>query len=173
MFTWISLAFFTAFLLVASIDGIYYHLHRFRLWAHRESWGEHLLHTLRAELVPLMLWAFFLVQGPALGLAVALVGVDMLATWLDVRIEPKSRRRFGGLPRGEVLVHVVATMLHVGALGAGFAAKLSGEALPTSMAFSAIVVVLLLGSAAAAVQHVILAVRGVPGCCDRVASSCR
>lgn len=172
MFSWISLAFFTAFLLVASIDGIYYHLHRFRLWAHRETWGEHVLHTLRAELVPLMLWAFFM-QGPALGLAAALVGLDVLATVLDVRIEPKSRRRFGGLPRGELLVHVVATVLHVVALGAGFAAKLSGEALPTSAGFGALVVVLLLGSTAAAVQHVILAVRGVPGCCDRAAPSCR
>jgi hypothetical protein len=166
MFTSISLWFFTAFLLVAAIDGLYYHLHRFRLWAHRDTWREHLLHTLRAELVPLMLWAFFVVQGPALGLAATLVGLDVLATVLDVRIEPTSRRRFGGLPRGELLVHVVATALHVVALAAGFAAKLAGEASPTGAAFG-LVVALLLASSAAAVQHVVLAVRGVPSCCTR------
>lgn len=39
MFAWISLALFTAFLLVAALDGLHYHLHRFRLWAHRDTWG--------------------------------------------------------------------------------------------------------------------------------------
>lgn len=173
MFHWISLAFFTAFVLVGAVDGLHYHLRRFRLWAHRDTWLEHVLHTLRAELVPLMLWAFFLRQGGSPGLAATLVGLDVIVTLIDVRIEPRSRRRFGGLPRGERRVHVVATALHVVALGAGFAAMLTGEAKPTGAAFVALVAALLLGSTAAAAQHVLLAARGVPSCCEPVASSCR
>lgn len=45
MLTWISLLFFAVFPLVAAVDGIYDHLHRFRLWAQRDTWWEHVLHT--------------------------------------------------------------------------------------------------------------------------------
>ena len=165
MLTWISLLFFAVFLLVAAVDGIYYHLHRFRLWAQRDTWREHVLHTVRAALVPAMLWALFAARGPVAPLLAVLVGVDVVVTLIDVRAERTSRRRFGGLPRGEWRVHVVATALHVAALGAGFAAKLAGEAPPAGPGFGALVAAALLGSTDAAAHHVALAVRGAPGCC--------
>lgn len=112
-----------------------------------------------------MLWALFVAESPGLMFAATLVGLDAVATALDVRVEPASRRRFGGLPRGEWIVHVLATLLHVAALTTAFAAKFSGEVPPTTPMFGVIVLGLLLGSTAAAVQHVVLAVRGAPDVC--------
>lgn len=162
---WTSLVLFTAFFFVAAIDGFYYHLHRFRLWAHPETWAEHVLHTARAVLAPFILWALYAADGPGLTFAAMLVGLDGVATALDVRAERGSRRRFGGLPRGEWAAHVAATLLHVAALATAFTAGWVGEARPTAMVFGVLADGLLLGSTAAAVQHVALAVRGAPGVC--------
>lgn len=162
---WTSLVLFTVFLFVAAIDGFYYHLHRFRLWAHPDTWAEHVLHTARAVLTPPILWALYAAEGPGLTFAAVLVGLDVVATMLDVRAEPDSRRRFGGLPRGEWAVHVVATLLHVAALAIAFTAGWVGEALPSTPVFGFLAYGLILGSTVAAVQHVALAVRGAPGVC--------
>lgn len=165
MLIWISLSLFIAFCLVAAVDGFYYHVHKFGLWAHPDSWAEHLLHTMRAVLAPPMLWAFFVADGPVLIFAATLVGLDVVATALDVRVEPASRRRFGGLPRGEWIAHVFATLIHVAALATAFAARSTGEGLPASPVFGVLVLGLVLGSTAAAVHHVVLAVRGAPSTC--------
>ncbi|MBL9100873.1 MAG: hypothetical protein JNL82_07940 [Myxococcales bacterium] len=162
---WTSLVIFTTFLFVAAIDGFYYHLHKFRLWAHPDTWAEHVFHTARAVLTPPILWALYVAKGPSLALAAMLVGLDVVATVLDVRAEPDSRRRFGGLPRGEFLVHVVATLLHVAALATAFTAGWLGDEVPTTPAFGVLAYALVLGSSVAAVQHVALAVRGAPGAC--------
>jgi len=167
MLIWLSLSLFIAFLVVGAVDGIYFHIYRFRLWAQPEGWIEHVLHTARAVLVAPMLWLIFVAEGERLGLLVALVVADIVVTVGDVLVESKSRKPLGGLPRAELAIHVTATVFHVGALGLAFASMLVPDApVPHAGPLNVIAVSLVVAAALAAGHHVALAVRGAPvGCC--------
>jgi NADH:ubiquinone oxidoreductase subunit 2 (subunit N) len=161
MLTWLSLASLGAFFAVAALDGFYFHILRFRLWAHADSRTEHLVHTVRALLMAPIVWLLYLGDRASLSVAAALVALDFVATVLDVAIEPRSRRRFGGLPRAEIAAHVLATVFHVAAIALAFASRLSAAhpAHPecvTLLAFGFIG-----GSALAAVHHVVLVACGL------------
>ena len=162
MLTWISLVLLLAFFVAGGVDGIYFHMLRFRLWAHPESRTEHLLHSMRAVVVPPLLWALFLAGPTGLYVAVALVVVDVVATVLDVVVEPRSRQRFGGLPRAELALHVAATVFHIGGIGFAFAGKIAGATPPDPGHVASIVAGLIVVSTLAAIHHVVLVACGSP-----------
>jgi hypothetical protein len=166
MLIWISLALFIAFLVVGGIDGIYFHIVRFRLWAAPEGWLEHVLHTARAVLVAPMLWLIFVAEGARLWPLIALVVLDLAATVGDVVVESKSRAPLGGLPRAELAIHVAATVFHVGALGFAFASVVSdGAVVPHPELLRVVALGLIAAGALAALHHILLAVRGAPAVC--------
>ena len=157
---------FGAFLLGA-IDGLYFHLHRYRLFALPESRGEHVLHTVRAFLVlpPLALLYLADAAGLCLWTAAAAIAVDQIMLALDLREEATSRRRFGGLEPAEYQIHVAANGLHGIALALALASRptsawsLNACSVGTSslpLAIQALMAVLWLASAVAAIQHVSL-----------------
>jgi hypothetical protein len=159
---------FGAFLLGA-IDGLYFHLRRYRLFAHTESWWEHLLHTIRSLLVLPPLTLLFLTDstGGYLWLAAAAIALDQIVLGLDLRAEATSRHRFGGLSPAEYQIHVVANGLHGIALALALASRpeeawalgtwsLTSSALP--FAAQAAVGALWIAAAIAAAQHVALLV---------------
>jgi hypothetical protein len=157
---------FGAFLLGA-VDGLYFHLRRYRLFAHPETRGEHVLHTVRAWLVlpPLACLYLAAASGAWLWLAAASIAVDQLMLVLDLRAEATSRRIFGGLSAAEYQIHVAANGLHGIALALALASRpaaawslepsaLTGSSLP--VAVQALVGLLFAAAAVAAVQHVAL-----------------
>ena len=111
---WLSLSAWAAALGVGALDGLYFHLWKFRLYARPQSRTEHLTHTARACLLGPILWLAFV--APRLDALVALVAVDTAVVLADVWLENESRRDLGGIPRAEYLVHVVANTLHTGAM---------------------------------------------------------
>ena len=151
---------------VGAIDGLYFHLWRFRLHVRSRSRTEHIAHTGRALLLPpTLLLAFFNVISTASGservsLLVAFIGVDWSFGIWDAFIETKSRQDLGGLPRSEYLVHLVATGLHSGAEVLAVAAWAlsvrcwSGSNLVDSYA-RAIGIALLPASVAVALLHIL------------------
>ena len=135
MLIWLSLALMIAFFGVAAVDGVYFHLWKFRLFAHPESRVEHARHTVRAILAPAIVWLLYVAPpGPLLTVGV-LIGLDQLAAVADVLIEPKSRKSHGGLPRTEFQAHVLATVAHLGALALAIVGRLQLAA-DASPAFS-------------------------------------
>jgi hypothetical protein len=157
---------FAAFLLGA-VDGLYFHLRQYRLFAFPESRGEHLIHTIRAFLVlpPLALLYLADAAGLCLWTAAAAIAIDQLMLALDLREEATSRRRFGGLAPTEYQIHVAANGLHGIALTLALASRpatawsvtacsVGASSLP--LAIQALVAVLWLASAVAVVQHVVL-----------------
>lgn len=159
---WLALGFFVAFLGVAAVDGVYFHLGRFRLWAHAETRLEHAVHTARAVLMPPAIAALFL-PGSGWRIAAMLVALDTAAAALDVAVEWESRSVFGGLPRGEYATHLVATALHVAACTLAFAAKLlpdAGSSPACPGCAVPIVLALVLVTSLTAIQHIVLLARG-------------
>jgi len=107
--TWLMLG----YALVGSIDGVYYHLYKFKLYAHPESRYEHILHTIRVLTFPLVLLLFVKNYGGIyLWLGTGLVIVDLLVETLDIYSEEKSRKHLGGLPRKEYYIHMMTNRLH-------------------------------------------------------------
>jgi len=157
---------FGAFTLGA-VDGLLFHLQRYRLFAHPESRGEHALHTVRAFLVLPPLTLLYLAEpaGLYLWLAAACIAADQVALALDVRAEATSRRRFGGLSAAEYQIHIAANGLHSVALALALASR---PALAWSLSVSSVhcstlplILQVLLGllwlaAAVAAVQHAAL-----------------
>jgi hypothetical protein len=111
---WISLIAWAGALGVGALDGLYFHLWKFRLYARPQSRSEHLTHTVRACLLGPILWLAFVT--PRLDALVALVALDTAVVLTDVWLENASRRDVGGIPRAEYLVHVAANTLHTGAM---------------------------------------------------------
>lgn len=157
---------FGAFTLGA-VDGLYFHLGQYRLFAHAETRREHLLHTVRAFLVlpPLALLYLADARGAWLWLAALSIAVDQLMLVLDLRAEATSRRRFGGLSAAEYQIHVGANGLHGVGLALALASRptaawsldvssVTASTLP--LLAQALVAMLWLASAVAAVQHVVL-----------------
>lgn len=117
------------FSVIGIFDGVYYHLYRFQLYAHRESRREHLTHTVRVGLYVTILYALFLndARGPLLWLGAAAIAVDVLVLLWDLLEEGDSRRNLGGLPHREYMIHVVANALHFLAVGLVLFARPAGS----------------------------------------------
>lgn len=102
------------FALLGFFDGFYLHIWKYKLYTYPESKFEHITHTLRALLFPLILILLFKNEGNQLFyiIGLMLVGIDMVILLVDAYSEKDSRAFMGGLPRWEYIIHLVANSLH-------------------------------------------------------------
>lgn len=99
---------------IGSIDSLYNHLYRYRLYAHASSFTEHLSHTLLTLGMVLTVTMLVLVEMGSMGFALFL-GVQaflLIGTFWDVSIEFGSRAPLGGFPRHEYFLHTAIFLLH-------------------------------------------------------------
>jgi hypothetical protein len=102
-----------AFLILATFDGVYLHLWRFELFSRKESRFEHLIHTIRAILFPIILVLLFInTDQTSFSIGLTLVVVDLIVLGLDAYSEEDSRKFMGGLPKWEYILHLFANSLH-------------------------------------------------------------
>jgi hypothetical protein len=108
-----SAAILLLFTTIATVDGLYLHLWRYRLHRRPASRYEHRLHTANAVLFPPLSFLLFCVQpaGLWLWLAAALALVTLGIEIADVRCEHASRADLGGLGRNEYLMHFLMSAL--------------------------------------------------------------
>lgn len=152
---------------IGTVDGIYNHLYRYRLYAHASSFTEHISHTFLTLGLALTVTMLVFVEMGRGGFAF-LLGIQAFAvlnTLWDVSLELKSRAPLGGFPPHEYLLHTVIFLLHgvfIWAVianadqlvhGTGFG-TLRWPPLPTFLLSNA--VVLLTGGLAMFVLHVYL-----------------
>lgn len=130
----LSSLFLVVFSILAIYDGIYLHLWKFELFNRKESQFEHLTHTIRALLFPLIVFLLFVnTDQVSFSLGVALVFVDLLILGLDAFSEDESRAFMGGLPKWEYIIHlfansfhfatfllIIVTRLHIGEFGVSY-----------------------------------------------------
>jgi len=108
-----SLVLWAAALAIGSVDGLYFHLWKFRIYRRPEARLEHLAHAGRALLVIPTLWAAFFPSVPQrIPLILALIAGDWAIAIWDVFLERKSRVWAGGMPHFEYFIHVAATAFH-------------------------------------------------------------
>ena len=90
-------------MILGTVDGIYLHLWRYRLYARSASRHEHRLHTGAAVLFAVTLPTLFRWEtgGLLLWAGIALVAVDLVVSIVDMLSEDDSRADLGGLPTGE------------------------------------------------------------------------
>lgn len=121
----IGSVFLVLFLLIATIDGLYFHLWKYKLFAHAESIYEHKLHTIRAFLfIPIVFFLFYAnFGGIALWAGIAFILLDLIVEMLDVFTENESRALLGGLTSLEYAAHVTATTFRIAAISFVLAAK--------------------------------------------------
>jgi len=114
-----------AFAGIGMIDGAYFHIVKYKLHTRRESFVEHITHTLNAIFFPPIVYLLLYRDsaGLALWAAAALVVVDVgIESW-DVLIERCSRSSLGGLTPVEYWIHMMAVTLRIGGMAVLFAAR--------------------------------------------------
>jgi hypothetical protein len=164
------------FVVLSTIDGLYIHLWRLRLHERPESYREHLWHTARAVLFAPVVAILFAMPsaGALLWLGVTLALADQVAGVYDALSERDSRRRLGGLGRGEYALHVVLVAVHATALTLVLAARPAAAwslSVPTMVGewpeVALLVGVPSIGGVVVAALHVALAwmYRPQVGCC--------
>jgi len=121
----ISAILLIGFSVLSLVDGLYFHLYKFRLHARPETRREHWAHTGRALLfIPTLLLVLAgTTSGWLLWLGVAAVMADVGVSIADVILERTARDFQDGLPAYEQKLHVVLSVLHVGAIAASLAAR--------------------------------------------------
>jgi hypothetical protein len=99
---------------IGTVDGIYNHLYRYRLYAHSSSFTEHLSHTFLSLGLALTVTMLVFVEMGSVGFAflLSLQAVSVLNTLWDVSLELKSRAPLGGFPIHEYVLHTVIFLLH-------------------------------------------------------------
>lgn len=110
----IATIFMVLFGILGIWDGIYYHDYKYKLWQHKESIIEHIIHTFRSVAFPVVVYYLFQYDfgGRMMMVGVMAVVIDFVLLAIDVRIEGYSRDRFGGLSNGEYATHLFANMFH-------------------------------------------------------------
>ncbi|SFH20567.1 hypothetical protein [Pedobacter insulae] len=116
-----------AFALLAVIDGFYLHIFKYQLFNHKESKFEHLTHTIRAILFPLIVYFLFITQNcpTSFYLGVLFVVTDIVVLGTDAYLEKDSRIFMGGLPRWEYILHLFVNGFHFASIAVFFAIKLT------------------------------------------------
>ncbi len=165
---------------VGTVDGIYNHLYRYRLYAHASSFTEHLSHTFLSLGLALTVTTLVFVEVGTVGFAflLGIQALSVLNTLWDVSLELKSRAPLGGFPVHEYVLHTVIFLLHGAFIwavianadqlvhGTGFG-TLRWPPLPTFLLSNA--VVLVVGGLALFVLHIYLlgvgyrAIKMIPG----------
>lgn len=105
-----------AFMVLATYDGFYLHLWKYRLYAREESNFEHLTHTVRAVLFPLIVVLMVINQTSFVlfAIGVLLAFLDFVVLAVDAYSEKESRKFMGGLPRTEYIIHLFSNSFHYG-----------------------------------------------------------
>ena len=100
--------------ILAIVDGAYYHNIKYKLYQDKESILEHIYHTIRAVMFPIMMYCFFAhdLGGLLLILGVTAASLDLIMLLFDVKEEGRSRNRYGGLSNGEYMNHIFANTFH-------------------------------------------------------------
>ncbi|MEP3207981.1 MAG: hypothetical protein ABJN95_02270 [Maribacter sp.] len=106
------------FMVLATYDGFYLHIWKYRLFDRAESMFEHKTHTIRAILFPLIVWLLIVNETNfSLFLAgIALTVFDSVVLAIDAYHEKESRSFMGGLPKWEYMVHLFANAFHFSAI---------------------------------------------------------
>lgn len=105
------------FMLLATYDGFYLHIWKYRLFDRPKSLFEHKTHTVRAFLFPLIVWLLFIETNLlAFIIGSTLVVLDLVVLGIDAYHEKESRSFMGGLPIWEYIVHLFANAFHFAAI---------------------------------------------------------
>lgn len=106
------------FMLLATYDGFYLHIWKYRLFDRDESIFEHKTHTIRAILFPIIVWLLFINETnfSFFLTGIALVVLDIIVLGIDAYHEKESRSFMGGLPKWEYIVHLFANAFHFSAI---------------------------------------------------------
>ncbi|HQV67883.1 MAG: hypothetical protein WAT26_12045 [Saprospiraceae bacterium] len=123
----ISTILLTSFAILAVIDGFYLHIFKYQLFNHPESKFEHLTHTIRAILFPLIVYFLFITQNCQISffLGILFVFLDIIVLGIDAYVEKDSRTFMGGLPRWEYILHLFVNGFHFASIAVFLALKLS------------------------------------------------
>ena len=123
----ISTILLLAFALLALIDGFYLHIFKYQLFNHQESKFEHITHTIRAILFPLIVYFLFVTQSclTCFYVGVMFVIIDIVVLGIDAFVEKESRSFMGGLPRWEYILHLFVNGFHFASIAVFFAIKLA------------------------------------------------
>lgn len=112
------------FVILGVYDGFYLHIFKYKLYDHKESKKEHLTHTIRSILFPLILYCFYLASGEIwFVVGLILLTIDIIVTVVDTYMEGDSRTFMGGLPRGEYIIHLLTNGFHFAAIAVFLVAK--------------------------------------------------
>lgn len=115
----------TAFALLGIYDGFYLHIFKYRLYEHKESRQEHITHTIRGGLFPVILYSCYLASSSEwfyIGLIFLLT--DVVVTVVDAYMEKDSRVFMGGLPRGEYIIHLLVNGFHFASISVFIVVKM-------------------------------------------------
>ncbi len=158
---------------LALVDGIWWHLVVYRLYARPESRREHHLHTVRAFLFPVIVTLLYVQRwgGALLWIGALAVGADVVVQAMDMWVEPESRRQLGGVSPAESVLHGVLVVLGTASLTLNLGARRAQEwALGATLAregFGTVPTwlagVVVVGAVAVAGLHVLLSMAGAPG----------
>lgn len=123
----ISTVLLSAFALLAVIDGFYLHIFKYQLFNHKESKFEHLIHTIRAILFPLIVYFLFITQNcqTSFYFGVLFVTMDIIVLGIDAFVEKDSRTFMGGLPRWEYILHLFVNGFHFASIAVFLSIKLT------------------------------------------------
>ncbi|MFK7953138.1 MAG: hypothetical protein AB8B73_09845 [Ekhidna sp.] len=124
-----------AFAALAVIDGFYLHIFKYQLHNQAESRFEHLTHTIRAILFPLIVYFLFIIQNSTVGffIGISLVTIDIIVLGIDAFSEKESRVFMGGLPRWEYIMHLFVNGFHFASIAVFLAVKLNLESTSISI----------------------------------------
>lgn len=124
LISWLLLIFFA---ILATVDGFYLHIVKYKLYAHKESRFEHSTHTVRAVVFPLIVFFLFLQQNctTSFYIGIGLVALDVLVLVVDAYVEKDSRRFMGGLPRWEYILHLFVNGFHFASIAVFLTVKLN------------------------------------------------
>lgn len=121
----ITIILLISFALLAMFDGFYLHLVRYKLYLHPESRNEHITHTIRALLFPLILYFLYLGSSDlAFYVGISLVAIDIIVLGFDAYMEKDSRAFMGGLPRWEYVIHLMVNGFHFASIAVFLVIKL-------------------------------------------------
>jgi hypothetical protein len=120
-----SAAALAVFMVLGTVDGLYFHLWRDRLHTRPASRREHWVHTWRTLLFAALLPTLFLWQtaGALLWAGLLLLGLDQALELWDMFTEKDSRADLGGLSTSEYVLHMSSSTARGAALALGLAAR--------------------------------------------------
>jgi len=157
------------FALLAVFDGFFLHIFRYELHQQKESKTEHLMHTLRAAIFPLLLFFLFYIDNNIICfyIGIFLVMLDLFILGADAYLEKDSRSFMGGLPRWEYILHLFVNGFHFASIAVflvikfrindlGFEIVSDFSSVENSKVFKLLVLNLLPGAVLMALLHILL-----------------